>query len=499
MAIVLLEGFDKYGGVNTNSTNVGTLLNTEWTSVTLTTSQIVTPLSVTGQALFLGSANSVTKTLPANFARLIGGVRITSTLAAAAGVQFNDTATAQCGFVINTTGTITIRTGNAFSGTIIATSTASVTANSIHYVEWDLTFSATGAYQIWLDGVSVLSGTGNLRTTANNYANAFVLGTTTSGNATVDDCYLFDNTGTTSNAALLTSPRIETTFPSTDASVQFAVGASVLGTTVLRSTGVLSPVANTFWVRPFTPTRACTLNSISVFPQATSGTINLRPIVYADSAGVPGTLMSGGSTVTGVTSGTVLTMPLTTPQSLTAGTQYWLGFMNDIQVASIFTTTDTLAQGRSATATFASGAPGTAPATTAGQATILVWGNITLSTPANFYETSLQPPLLPTTNWSYVNDSTVGHEDLYNMAALTTNPVNLYAVAHKVYWEKSDTGARTMSVRTRSGGTEVATTAIAPGTSYTWAAIYHDTDPATSLAWTLTGVNAAQAGYRIES
>ena len=68
-----------------------------------------------------------------------------------------------------------------------------------------------------------------------------------------------------------------------------------------------------------------------------------------------------------------------------------------------------------------------------------------------------------------------------------------------MYWEKSDAGARTMSVRVKSSATEVASSAIAPGTTYTWAALYNDTDPATSLAWTLTAVNAAQAGLRIET
>ena len=99
--------------------------------------------------------------------------------------------------------------------------------------------------------------------------------------------------------------------------------------------------------------------------------------------------------------------------------------MADILVTNLFAGTDALALGRNATSTFASGAPGTAPATTSGQLSYSVWGNITLASSVNFYEVAGGIGGPPNPGQSYVSDSTVGHEDLYGMAALTTNPVNL--------------------------------------------------------------------------
>jgi hypothetical protein len=311
--------------------------------------------------------------------------------------------------------------------------------------------------------------------------------------------YLFDSTGSTNNAPLLTSPRIETTLPISDSAVQFAIGASVLGATVARSGSAFSAAANQFLVRPFTPSRACTLNSISITAAATNAVINLRPIVYADSAGAPGTLMSAGSTVTGTTAGSTTTMPLTTPQSLSVGTQYWLGYMCDVAVSNLFQCyTSTTAGGRSGTSTFSGGAPGTAP-TTSATGDPLFWGNITLASAVNFYEVSQQPP--PAANTSYVTDTTVGHEDVYNFPNLSAIPASIYAVAVKAYCARSDSGARTVSLRMSSGGTDGggSLTGQTPGTTYAWLGSNFATDPNGSIAWTGTALNAATTGFKIDA
>jgi len=65
---------------------------------------------------------------------------------------------------------------------------------------------------------------------------------------------------------------------------------------------------------------------------ATSGTAKFKAVVYADSAGAPGSLLSSGTEVVGCTSGSTLTGALITPQSLTAGTPCWIGFITDTSV-----------------------------------------------------------------------------------------------------------------------------------------------------------------------
>lgn len=499
MALIFCDGFDKYGPANTNSTSVAALMAGEWN--TITAAGIAAPLSATGQAVTgNGAGGLVSKTLPASLGRIIGGMRFSGTLASAGfGIQFNDGASNQAGFNINTTGTISLRNGGWSTGTVIATSTAAISANTTHYIEWDISFSNSAAYNIYLDGVSILSGTADTTATANNSISSVII-ELGNGYGTADDFYLFDSTSTTNNAPLLTSPRIETTVPLSDSAVQFSVGASVLGGTVTRvTTGNYTSAANAFYLRPFIPARSCTLNSISWMPALTNATVNIRPIVYTDSAGVPSTLMSAGSTVTGTTSGAVILLPLTTPQSLTAGTQYWLGAMIDTAQSSIGQAYDGSLAGRTATSTFASGAPGTAPTTTAGGATVLLWGNITLASAANYYEVSQSPP--PAANQSYVTDTTVGHEDLYNFPSLSAIPASVYAVAVKAYCERSDSGARTVSLRVSSSGTDSggSSTGQTPGTSYAWIGSYFPTDPNGSIAWTGANLNIAKTGFKIDT
>jgi hypothetical protein len=129
----------------------------------------------------------------------------------------------------------------------------------------------------------------------------------------------------------------------------------------------------------------------------------------------------------------------------------------------------------------------------------VIYGNITLAAPVNWYEVTSQPPQGAA---SYVYDSVVGHEDLYTYPALSAAPTSIYAVAVKASVAKSDAGAKTLSVRLKSGATDSAGTggtAIAPGTSYAWSISLFETNPNGSVAWTLSALNAAQAGLKVES
>ena len=502
MALVFLEGFDKYGGPNVNAAVVAALMTAgEWTTANATQLNIVAGLSATGQALTSGAAvTAASKTLPASYARLIGGCRFSSNLATAGlntGVQFLDNGTAQCSVSVNGSGTISLRNGG-IGGTALATSAGSITANSVHYLEWDITFGNAGAYQVWLDGVSLFSGTGDTTGSANNTANQFaIVGAAGSSNVfTVDDLYLFDNSGSTNNAALLTSPRIETQLPSSDSAVQFAFGAAMLGASLSRVVTTVATIANQLRLRSVTPAVNCTLNAISFLAATASAAVNLRPVVYSSVSGVPGALLGSGSTTTGTTASTLKTMPLTSGVALSAGTQYFIGYMCDIAVTSGLAAYTTVSDDFTAVATFASGAPGTAPAMANTPSTVIA-GNVTASG-ANWFSVAQNPVQ---GGLSYVADATVGHEDLYGYPLLSATPLAIYAVAVKASVAKSDAGAKTLSLRLKSGGTDSAGSAgtLAPGTSYGWLTSLYPTDPATGTAWTAAALNAAQAGVRVES
>jgi hypothetical protein len=494
MALLFCEGFDKYGGANSYGAGVSALLTAgEWNS-TSASPAIVAPLSQTGQALSLGT---ITKTLPGAYGRLIGGLRFNSPLGTVnLGLQFLDGGSSQAAVQINTTGTVSVRNGLFNSGTVLGTSTASITANTTHYIEFDITLANAGSYQVWMDGVSILSGSGDTTTTANSSATGIAI-QTAGGTAIVDDFYVFDASGTTNNAALLTSPRIETQFPTGDAAVQFAAGAAILGSSVTRSGTNQATIANQMRLRAVTPAVACTLNSIAFQAGGTgNGAIQLRPVVYSNVGAAPGVLLVSGATVTGTTAGAVKTMPVSTPLALTAGTTYWIGHMCDVAQGAALTQLSAANDDVTSTATFAAGAPGSAPTGTAAVGTVL-WANVTVSG-ANWFAVSQAPPQ---GNLSYVFDAVVAHEDLYTYPPLSVPPSAIYAVAVKANLSKSDAGAKTVSMRMKSGATDSAgtTASAAPGTGYGWLSSHFATDPATGAAWTLTGINAAQSGVKIET
>lgn len=494
MAVLFIDGFDKYGPAGQNTPAVQSLLTAgEWTSVALTSSGIVAGLSGTGLAVNIRAGDIFSKTLSGNYSRLIGGIRFNSTLAGSVSVEFYDGTTAQATIQLLTTGFIQIR--NGVVGTVIAVSSVSVSANSTHYLEWDVTFGNAGAYQVWLDGVSILSGTGDTTGSANNYANVFKIEGGSSSNTNLDDLYLFDATGTTNNAVLLNNPIVETAFVNADAATkQWNNGASIIGANNSLTSGTYAAGANRIYLRPYTAPANMTLNSVSIMPGASSGTISFRPVIYTGVA-AGATLLASGSTVVGCTSGVALTMPLTTPLAITGGTTYGVGYMEDTALG--MTQSDTANSSSWCAATFSSGTVGTLPAMTTGGGSIQMWGNCT-GAPTDWQNLAINPP---PDDSSYIYETTVGDAEFFTFPALSSNPASVACVAYKARLKRSDSGAKTVDVRVQSGAADTAGNAssITPGTSYTWVGNYQPTDPATGVAWIGTGINAARGGVKVAS
>jgi len=500
MAVLFIEGFDKYGPANTVSANVTALLNDgEWTNASGAISySIVAPLSSTGQALQLNyTTGSVVlyKTLATTYSRIIGGIRFSSNLAgsANAGLGFASSGTQACTITINSTGAISLRTGT-YTGTALATSSSTVSANSAHYLEWDITIGASSAYQVWLDGVSVFSGTGNTGNSQTTINQLNFLGGTIGTNIQYDDLYLFDNTGGTNNAVLNTNPRIETQFPNADSSVQFSFGAAILGQAYQAVASVNAPGANELFLRKFTTGPTGQLASVACIPNAGSGA-KFKAVVYADSAGSPtGSTLVTGAEVTGTTANATLVSAFSSPPTLSASTAYWLGFITDtfVQLNQVDGTTT----GAKATNTYGSGPP-TNPTMTTGQPSWIIYGNMT-GIAVDWYEVDVNPP---PGDISYVYSSSSGYEDLYSFPALTTTPNNIYTVAVKGNIKKSDTGTRTIDLRMKSGGTDTggSNPGQTPATTYGWMDSFFDTDPNTGVAWTPTGLNSAVSGVKVAS
>lgn len=225
-----IDGFDKYG---VSGNPLALMVEGEWTSysVTVPAATVVAALSGTGYAIRFvqtGNTSTISKTLAANYARFIGGATVSCSLnVTAAPIVFNDITTAQLCVTIETSGKLGIRAGSV-TGTLLATSSVNISANTVHVIEWDVTIHNTlGAYKVWLDGVATsLNATGvNTRSTANNYANAIMISsgvTAFSHTFIIDHMYnYFFLAAGSSDTPLLTNPIIETQFPNSDGTVTF--------------------------------------------------------------------------------------------------------------------------------------------------------------------------------------------------------------------------------------------------------------------------------------
>ncbi len=511
MALLFMDGFDKYGpnGFN-NATVLNTYITQEWTSSSITGADglsIVTGLSSTGQALKLSANSNVTsikKTLPGNYARLIGGFRFQSSLVNPAVVTLFDGVTAQCSIVINTTtGTISVYRGTE-TGTALGTSASSVTANTTHHIEWDITVNnTTGAYTIYLDGVSVLTGSSaNTRNGSNNYANAiqFQAGRTVAASLvfTIDDVYVFDTSGSYNNAVTGTSPRIETQFPTADSAVQFSFGSGVIGAAGAYAgvTTTNAPGANQLALRKYTCPASGNLNSVQILPAASSATAKFKAVLYNDSGGAPsGAAVATGTEVVGCTNGTVLSLPFASGQALTGGTAYWIGYITDTSVALSASDANTL--GYKASNTYGSGAP-SGPTMTSGQTSWVIYGLMTGVSSNNWSAEQYAPSMGDN---AYVYDSTVNHEDLYTFPALSVNPTTIHCMMVKGNIRRGAGSTPTVDFRAKSSSTTGSgeTTGISVGASYVWAGSNFPTDPNLGTAWTASTVNAAVSGIKIAS
>lgn len=93
----------------------------------------------------------------------------------------------------------------------------------------------------------------------------------------------------------------------------------------------------------------------------------------------------------------------------------------------------------------------------------------------------------------YVESSTAGHKDSYAMGDLSAITGTIFGVQVSAAALKDDAGARSLKVGVRSSTTDSVDAGTALSTSQLYYSRILQTDPATTAAWTESGVNAAQA------
>lgn len=508
-----IDGFDKYGTNIMDNTDSGLddmVIRGEWQDITGDAMGITTALTGTGYALTIGHIGagtpSLTKYLPAAYARSIGGVTLrgwplTNSGAEKGAIQFLSGASNQMAISMDATGRLQIYRGSKNGGTLLATGTSIFTPSSIIVLEWDFTFhGTTGIAKVYVNGVIEpnLSLTGiNTSPVAGNTFDGIKILTGNFDVTTLDHFYLWCYTAAGgSETPALSNPIVETHFVKADSQKQWDVGASQLGQRLgLTSLSTYSPGANRLFLIKYTAEVAGTATAVNVIPNTASGTAKLKGVIYADSGGAPGAIMSSGTEVVGTTSNSTLTLPLVTPQALTAGVDYWVGYITNTSIA--MNRYDSSAAGFQAANTYTSGAPSTAPTMTSGAGTISIWATLTGVTD-NWAQVAQGPYPSAT---SYNISTTPGDEDLYEFDALSTTPAQIYSVGIKAVAYLSGTGVRTMDIRTKSNVTTSSGSLSVQSvpSSVTQYGSYFDTDPNTSAAWTAAGLNAARHGMRLVS
>lgn len=417
-------------------------------------------------------------------------------------LQLQDSGASQVTLQFNEDGSIAVRTGPsaAEGGTTI-----SVFAGVHSISTWDsfqfkiVIHNTTGSVEVRKNGSATpiinLTNVNTRGGTTNAYANGVKFYYNGTGNAhQFDDLMLCSSSGAVPND-WLGDLRCWPNTPNGTAQGQWSIIPSpgTFGQTS-NPTTVGSQTNGIFYVSVTAP-YAGTVNSVQ-FSLTTAQTGGVNGALYSDVAGAPGSLLAQSTGVTSPPSGP-LVFTFASPPTVTKGQALWI---------AVWTATSNTYNGASTgvnralqTLTYT----GTFPSTAGGAVTLnasapYAIASITLASNVQAVNETAQDG-----DTSYVYSSTVGQEDLYSFPTLASQsyfPQSIVGVVPFAIMKKSDAGARTVSVRCKSGSTDVAaiTDAAVPN-NYAHRSGMLTTDPNTSAAWTATGVNAATVGVKLDA
>ena len=97
----------------------------------------------------------------------------------------------------------------------------------------------------------------------------------------------------------------------------------------------------------------------------------------------------------------------------------------------------------------------------------------------------------------YVESATANQVDTYAMGNLPYAAGSVFAVQVVDMARKTDAGARSIQTAVRSGASDYYGSTVSLGDTYVAVMKQYDTDPADSAAWTVTKVNALEAGIKL--
>jgi hypothetical protein len=455
-----------------------------------------------GGAILLPSAGSgatyVVKVLPSSYNTLIVGVAFKlsalSSLNSGNGCQifsFYDNGTVQCTLNVAQDGTLRVVRG----ATLLGTSAAVITVGTFYYIEFKVTFSTTvGTYDVHVNGSSVLSGSGvNTANAATTTAGQFYLGTTGSFLGapvpTYDDLYICDTSGSTNNN-FLGDVRIDCLRPNADGThSDFAVSQV--------------PGAHRFWrvnIAAVSGGGSYQIACQELELRLTSGGANQTGTGTASTS-----VFSTGNPASSAFDNNAATSWQTGNGTTAAWLAYDFGVGNakdireiayTVATSNLYAPTDFSIQysddGAGWTTLWA--LSGLSTGWTFGTARVFTYPGGTPSHASMVDDASAVDAA------DYNKSATVGAKDTYAFDNLTTTSGTVYGVQVVNTMTKDDSGNRSASNLIRSSTTEVSASQAYLGYGSPVMNIsVHETDPATTAAWTVSGINALEAGAVVSS
>ena len=414
-------------------------------------------------------------------------------------IRFYDNSTVQCSITFKSNGDINFYRGDR--STLLGTWSAGYSANSFTQVQIKVVFSGSvGSFEVRKNGNTSddysLSSVNNI-TTANAYANKidFIKNLASpTANLIVDDLAIFGGSGSGTWTTWIGDIRAVQIMPNADtATKHFTPNAATLVLGLVTATSTRSFSANTqYSLQKYVSTLPGTVSKVTLsFNAAVTGHVNVAIFDSTGAGGGPGSVIANG-TATAVTNPVINNndFSFATPPTLATNTTYW--FMAIADAAFVLKSDGTSAPQYTESRTYGSGfdSPMSLSSVTGATSSVA----LTVTPSGNF---AYVQELHEDGTVSYVADATVGDKDLYTSAGLSATPASILGLSLRGFVAKSDAGARSAAMTMTSGATVQDGSTFVLSTTLQNLVMVQDVDPATSAAWTATGVNNLNFGQKV--
>lgn len=415
-------------------------------------------------------------------------------------LQGQDSTYAHFGLQVNPGGVLSLHKYANTTASLLGTSATTLSVGTTYYLEVKYKIDATsaGTYEVKLNGASVISGTGITKNTSSSVSTvkSFYIGCLDNSGTQwlCDDLYVCDGTGTTNND-FLGDVRIDCLHPNAD------------GTYSQFSNSLTAGVAHRYW-RVYIDSD---IGGTSSYPPT------CRELEFRTTAG-GADVTSGGTAIASTadaTNSAANAFDNTSAYwSAVAGTgpSGWIGYdfgvgnekdirefawtalnsSQNLQWQNTAPTSMRLQWSDNNTDWFDLVQSG-AIATWASQETKV----FTYAAPAGHY-VAVDDPTLNASDSVY--SKTVGQKETFAFDNLSVATGTIFGVQLVNTMAKDDSGNRSASNLLKSSATEVTVSQAYLGYGSPLMNIsVHETDPATSAAWLVSGINALEAGATVSS